>query len=643
MGEEMGVDEVVGRWKLSRGRPLDRNSTLHPAGLIGGGAPDERFVEVHRLPTGFDPTDVVATLRQASRLSDPGLVTIVDVGAAELDGQPVIYLVTARWDEALSPGPRSEDDVLAMAADLAGGLCTLHRSYLQHGAIHRGGVRWNGSTWQLGPAGLAPLLETEIAPYRPAGLHVVEQPAPPADLWSLGVILHEQATGRLLRPGEQPNIPSMPRLTPLVTDLLQANPVDRPTADEVAERLATGLDATGVVGGPGPANWAPPTTSDPARGHAGAGLGAPGAPAPATGGRPLALYGAILAGVLAVVGLTAFVTLGGDDDPSTEAGADEISATDDTSTSDQDAPNGDGDTPSSSTTEAPETEETVSTLPEGPVSLGQVVVGDCLDLNLSVGDPTSARRVPCTDDHVAEVVGLVDHTAAGGAYPGRSALLDETRSPCEIAFADYVGGDALVTSLFVLPAVPTFGEWDRDERQNTVCLTHRFDGSPISESLAGRFAGYKLIEGSPMPISKLFGGRCFAIDGEIDTIGRRQVVTFVGCENLHRHEALDVRPLPLEPEEWNSETLTPEIVTKLAREAPEVCQEFWDGLSIVDGSTGVTINAIVPNVLDWQLGDRLMTCTVRWDEEVLGSTIIANLPPPGSQDADGDTDENDGG
>ncbi|MEL6984346.1 MAG: septum formation family protein, partial [Actinomycetota bacterium] len=309
---------------------------------------------------------------------------------------------------------------------------------------------------------------------------------------------------------------------------------------------------------------------------------------------------------------------------------------------DGDADEGDGadDGSSASTTEPSEiADETEPALLTGPARLGELAVGDCVDVDLTLGDPTSVDRLPCEDDHVAEVIGLVEHGAdADGAYPGRAALLDDGRLQCAVAFEEYVGENAVLTSLFVLPVVPTFGEWDQGQRQSTVCLAHSFDGTPISESLMGRFTGYQLVQGSTMPVSKLFGARCFEVDGEIDTIGRRQEVTLIGCENLHRHETIGVEPLPLEAEESASQTLTPEIVTKLSQDATPVCQDIWDGFTQAEGAAEPTVNAIVPNVLDWQLGDRTMTCVASWDEDVIGSVVLLNLPLPGSDDTDEDAD-----
>ncbi len=660
MGEESGVDDVVGRWRLDRGRGLDHRSTLHHAELIGGTDADRRFVEVHPLPDASDPSELVATVRQASRISDPGLLTIVDVGSSELGGRPVLYLATSSWDEVLGSGPKPEADLLTMALALAGGLASLHRSYLVHGAIHRGAVRRSGTSWFLGPAGLGPLLETEIAPYRPPGLHVVEPSAPPADLWSLGVVLHEQASGRLIRPGEAPRLPGMATLEALVTDLLQVNPAERPTAEEVVERLTTGTTppprtdsstvdhgSAGFGPGPVPATWDEPSpatlaASGPAPGQV---AGTPAQPAPGGRRSPL-LIGLGLALVAAVIGVAAARILGGGDgdgvgdavettgiaeiDDGTDSGGPADPAASET---DDDGPAATDDGKVDDGADGSDDESGEAAPATGPIDLGRLEPGDCIGVDLTLGDPRTVESVACETPHDAQVVGLVPHQpAADGGYPGRAGLLAEAKPACEQAFNEYVGGEELLTSLFVLPVVPTFGDWDREERRDTVCMAHLFDGSAIEGDLAGRFTGYELVQGSEAPISKLFGGRCFEIDGEIDTMGRRQVVTLIGCENLHRHETISVEPLPLDEEDRDADTMSESIRTTLFNEATEVCQEIWDGFTEIPDAATPTVYAIVPSVLDWQLGDRFMTCTVRWDEETLGSVVSRNWSPPGAED-----------
>ncbi len=652
------MDDVVGRWRLDRGRGLDHRSSLHHAELIGGDDGDRRFVEVHPIPEASDPGDVVAIIRQASRISDPGLLTIVDVGSSELGGQPVVYLATSAWDEVRGSGPRAEADLLAMARSLAGGLASLHRSYLVHGAVHRGAVRRSDTSWRLGPAGLGPLLETEIAPYRPPGLHVVEPSAPPADLWSLGVVLHEQATGRLIRPGEAPRLPAMAALEALVTDLLQVNPAERPTAEQVVERLSSGATpapladtatvdhaSAGFALGPVPTTWDEPSpataaAAGPAPGRV---VGSP-ARAPRGDGRSPLVIGLGLALVAAVIGVAAARLLGGGDDG---ADGDAVETTG-TVEADQSAgtgsedPTGDNDADESGTTGEDGADEDGAAIGDdsdaadqttGPIDLGRLELGDCIEVDLTLGDPRTVESVACETPHDAQVVGLVAHQpAADGGYPGRAGLLAEAKPACEQAFNDYVGGEELLTSLFVLPVVPTFGDWNREERRDTVCMAHLFDGSAIEGDLAGRFTGYELVQGSEAPISKLFGGRCFEIDGEIDTMGRRQVVTLIGCENLHRHETISVEPLPLDEEDRDADTMSESIRTTLFNEATEVCQEIWDGFTEIPDAATPTVYAIVPSVLDWQLGDRFMTCTVRWDEETLGSVVSRNWSPPGAED-----------
>ena len=216
-------------------------------------------------PVGAADADaVVGDVRRAAAITAPGLLMILDVGRTRLDDGEVAYVVTSRWDHSPTTATFDDDELVNPAQSLAQGLATLHRAGLTHGAIHRQAIREADGQWLLGEAGLGPVTTVVGAPYRPSGLHVLEPLAPAADMWSLGVLLHELAAGYLLRPGETPRLPGFPRTERLAHALLASDPAERLTAEQVvagggltpgAPTVAAGAGSTGA----GPTvNAAPP-------------------------------------------------------------------------------------------------------------------------------------------------------------------------------------------------------------------------------------------------------------------------------------------------------------------------------------------------------------------------------------------------
>ncbi|MEM9891998.1 MAG: septum formation family protein [Actinomycetota bacterium] len=247
--EWVPTGRVIGRWGVDEGRPLHGAARLHGARPLGDDSGPERLLEVHPV----DPAEadaVVADIRRAAAITGTGLVTILDVGRTRIDETEVVYVVTTRWDELLGPTAFDDDELVTLARSLARGLATLHRSGLTHGAIHRQAVRRIGGDWQLAPAGLGPVADLAAAPYRPPGLHVVEPPSSAADMWSLGVLVHELGAGYLLRPGETPRLPGLPRSEQLAQGLVVADPGHRLTADQV---VSGDIAASTVVAEPGSA------------------------------------------------------------------------------------------------------------------------------------------------------------------------------------------------------------------------------------------------------------------------------------------------------------------------------------------------------------------------------------------------------
>ena len=209
--------------------------------------------------------DVLAAIRGAARL--PQLVF------ASGGTHPMLvtrFLPGPCLRDVIDAGPLVEPRARRLAEDLAEGLAALHDAGWWHGDVKPENVRLDGrDSAVLLDLGFAQPIERSqdpasgslpyLAPERCAGV----PGGPPADLFALGLILAEMATGSLpLAPREDERhlpdawlqtrseaaayVPSSldPRLSPLfdlvVADLLHPDPDRRPVAAETAARLRAG-------------------------------------------------------------------------------------------------------------------------------------------------------------------------------------------------------------------------------------------------------------------------------------------------------------------------------------------------------------------------------------------------------------------
>jgi serine/threonine protein kinase len=348
---------VADRWRL--GERLGRGAVAEVFD-----ATDVRTGEVAavKILAGNGPDDDQRFVREIGvlrSLSHPGVVGILDHG---VDPEVGAYIALERadggsLDRLLADGPLAPERVAAIGADLADALAEAHRLGIVHRDVKPSNVLLDGdgrprltdfgvarvsgaatitaSGWCVGtPAYLAP----EQARGESAG--------PAADVYSLGLVLLEAATGEpaypelgmpamLARVERPPVLPPAlpPRLRAALAAMTALDPADRPSAAEAAALLrATTADGeTGVVPVVSTATTAfvpaPLPPPEPAREpSAGPGLAPPIAVGPVAGAARRRAWATAAAIAGAVLLLVTSIRLLPDGDGTPPAGADPSTA-----------------------------------------------------------------------------------------------------------------------------------------------------------------------------------------------------------------------------------------------------------------------------------------------------------------------------
>lgn len=253
--------------------------------------------EVGSIERALSETTVLASLNHHS------LVTLFDAHVSADDSSYLVmeYVEGATLRDLIAEGPVDPVLLASIAADIAEGLHIAHTAGVVHRDIKPSNVLlWHsplpGPDWRakLADFGIAYLLDSPrmtspgiavgtvayIAPEQARG----ETPAPPADIYALGIMLIEALTGTrpfaeaegigtvMARLNAPPKIPDTlhPAWQGLLRGMTALRPDDRPTALEVATaaaRLAANGDAAAHATAPATAVFAaeaPPTGPMPA-------------------------------------------------------------------------------------------------------------------------------------------------------------------------------------------------------------------------------------------------------------------------------------------------------------------------------------------------------------------------------------------
>ncbi len=280
-GTEPSTSGVASRLLDGRYRLLDR--------LGSGGAADvwrahdtrlERTVAIKIFrPGATDAARERAEAEFMARCSHAGLVTVFDAGVVESQYEaPRSYLVMevvegSTLRDRLAAGPLPVAAVASIGAQVGGALAYVHAQ----GVVHRD-VKPANLLVADGPAerpvvkladfGVARMLGGEpltevgttvgtanyVSPEQIRGAQV----EPPSDIYSLGLVLIEALTGRMVYPGRgveaaiarldrRPIVPTSagPVLAGLLTAMTDDNPAARPSAAEAAAQLTAIATAPG--------------------------------------------------------------------------------------------------------------------------------------------------------------------------------------------------------------------------------------------------------------------------------------------------------------------------------------------------------------------------------------------------------------
>ncbi|MEU8637082.1 serine/threonine-protein kinase [Amycolatopsis sp. NPDC048633] len=224
----------------------------------------EREVAVKIYDRDVVALDQRRRLREMSiqgSITHPGVVALLDSGTEHGRTYLVMQLVEGEnLAERLLGGPMPVPEVTALADGLAEALAHVHARRVVHRDLKPANVFLSADGPLIGDFGIAHALDTThitgtgvvpgtaayLAPEQVGG----ERAGPPADVYALGLILLECATGRREYPGTMveaamarltraPRIPEglPPSLAHTLQRMTHRDPADRPTAEEVRQLL----------------------------------------------------------------------------------------------------------------------------------------------------------------------------------------------------------------------------------------------------------------------------------------------------------------------------------------------------------------------------------------------------------------------
>ncbi|RKS68831.1 serine/threonine-protein kinase [Actinomadura pelletieri DSM 43383] len=286
----------------------------------------DRAVAV-KVPREGWPEEFTRRLRQeakaAAGLAHPSITGVHDYG--EQDGVPYVVMELLDGESLaarLARGPLPWHEAAEICARVADALAAAHAAGIVHRDIKPAniflatvgvkvldfGIAFTGPATPGGPVLGTPAY---VAPELLSGT----RPTAAADVFSLGVVLHEAVTG--LPVSTQALPPDVPgEVAALCRRCLSGDPGSRPAADEAARVLA---EAAGVrLARPRPPLTAPPATAPPLTMSPGAGSPRrepnptrvldeplPAAPPPVSSRRPLVIAGTVVGAAALMAGLLA--------------------------------------------------------------------------------------------------------------------------------------------------------------------------------------------------------------------------------------------------------------------------------------------------------------------------------------------------
>jgi eukaryotic-like serine/threonine-protein kinase len=204
----MNAVSIRGDWV---GRVIDRRFSLLE--WLGGSGTSSTFVTELDGPGSrraaiklfFAPAQAeerLSTWTATTSLSHVHLLRILHFGRAEVDGVPLVYVVTEMAEEVLSQiipeRPLTADEAREMIAPVLDALSYLHANGCVHGHLKPSNILVVENEVKLSADGVViegkPGLELESSDVHNAPETAAELMAPSADVWSLGVTLVEALT-----------------------------------------------------------------------------------------------------------------------------------------------------------------------------------------------------------------------------------------------------------------------------------------------------------------------------------------------------------------------------------------------------------------------------------------------------------------